>query len=353
MNIEEIRQSLFSLLKEKVNTSNRNVLVFGTGRLSAEIFEYGDIDVNAFVDNNTDKQGKEFFGRKIISFNEISGYNNPIILIAVADIDAYREIKSLLDENNYESYHIEEYLFRENGDKIMEVFDSLNDDKSKEIYANVICARMFLKDLDLKLVSSNQYFDVRGFKDMRTDEVLIDCGAFVGDTIEEYLKVKYGCFKKIYAFEPVQKLYDAAKHRIERLKKEWALSDDQIILINAGTGEKTSKLRFECEKPAAGRFLEENNANSDDVIDVYSLDDYFSDKEATFIKADIEGFEEKMLNGAEKIIKRDKPRIAVCIYHSYHDMYQIPMLIKEMDPTYKLSVRHHADTFCETVLYAY
>ncbi|MBQ6342965.1 MAG: FkbM family methyltransferase [Anaerolineaceae bacterium] len=78
----------------------------------------------------------------------------------------------------------------------------------------------------------------------------------------------------------------------------------------------------------------------------------FADK-VTYIKADIESFEYKMLKGAEKTIKNNKPRLAICIYHNAVDMYSILLLIHRINPDYRFSVRHHSFTLSETVLYAY
>ncbi len=56
--------------------------------------------------------------------------------------------------------------------------------------------------------------------------------------------------------------------------------------------------------------------------------------------------------GAHDTILRDKPKLAVSIYHKYEDMVQIPLYIKSLVPDYKLYVRHYSNNACETVLYA-
>lgn len=50
-----------------------------------------------------------------------------------------------------------------------------------------------------------------------------------------------------------------------------------------------------------------------------SLDTVFRDKRIDFIKMDIEGAEEKALRGAEGLIKRCVPKMAVCTYHNAED----------------------------------
>jgi len=86
---------------------------------------------------------------------------------------------------------------------------------------------------------------------------------------------------------------------------------------------------------------------------VYAIDDFFKEQQVSFLKADIESFELDMLRGAESVIKRDKPLLAICIYHNASDMFTIPLYIKELCSDYKFKIRQHAYDFAETVLYAY
>jgi hypothetical protein len=86
---------------------------------------------------------------------------------------------------------------------------------------------------------------------------------------------------------------------------------------------------------------------------VYALDDYFKQKKIDFLKADIESYEMNMLYGAESIIKRDNPLLAVSIYHNASDMFNIPLLVKQLCKEYKLKIRHHTFEWYDTVLYAY
>lgn len=74
--------------------------------------------------------------------------------------------------------------------------------------------------------------------------------------------------------------------------------------------------------------------------------------DATFIKMDIEGAEMDALYGAKETIIRNKPKLAICIYHKPEHLFEIPLLIHTWVPEYKLYIRHHSDRECESVVYA-
>ena len=72
----------------------------------------------------------------------------------------------------------------------------------------------------------------------------------------------------------------------------------------------------------------------------------------TFIKLDVEGAERKALQGARKTIKRDRPRLAVSVYHKAEDIIELPAYILSLHEDYRLYLRHYQMSPCETIVYA-
>lgn len=252
------------------------------------------------------------------------------------------------------------YYYCLHAQEIMEVFDLLHDDFSKATYAHMVLLRMALVEPDFKYVQEDEYFCLPEFLNIDLDEVFVDCGAYVGDTIEAYLDRKMGLFKKIYAFEPMQSQYKALSVRVDRLKKEWGLPNAKFELLNAGIGDrnyqvdkKLEDIQIEKNVDLSAMTLSFGTEVEQGGIPVFSIDEFFGDQNVSLIKADIEGFELKMISGAEHVIKRDKPKLAVCIYHLPIDMFCIPLRIKKLCPDYALAIRQHGLGVTETVMYAY
>lgn len=60
-----------------------------------------------------------------------------------------------------------------------------------------------------------------------------------------------------------------------------------------------------------------------------------------------------MLLGAKQTIQKYKSLLAVSIYHNAMDMFQVPLLVLDIVPEYRLSLRHNTVTCDDTILYAY
>jgi len=67
---------------------------------------------------------------------------------------------------------------------------------------------------------------------------------------------------------------------------------------------------------------------------------------------DIEGAEFDALRGARKVIERDRPLLAICVYHTQDDIWRIPLLIHEMVPGHHLFLRAYEGDGFQTVVYA-
>lgn len=124
---------------------------------------------------------------------------------------------------------------------------------------------------------------------------------------------------------------------------------ENMIHIPIGAWDRADILSFSLENEC-GEITDEEYGNR---IRVDRIDNIFHhDEKITFLKMDIEGAELSALYGVEETIKRDKPVLAICVYHKREDLIVIPQYIKRLVPEYKLYLRAHFPYASELVLYA-
>jgi hypothetical protein len=66
---------------------------------------------------------------------------------------------------------------------------------------------------------------------------------------------------------------------------------------------------------------------------------------------DIEGSELEAIKGSAELIRRDKPKLAISVYHKPYDYLEIPEIICSIVPEYKFYMRQYTPLSEETVLY--
>lgn len=221
----------------------------------------------------------------------------------------------------------------------------LADEKSKQIYERMIDFRKTMKYGYHPGMELPQYF-VKDIISYGKDEVFIDCGGYDGKTSVDFIHEVENKFKKIVIFEP--------DFNCESMIKKNLPNDERIVLIKKGVWNENTELEFVASGDSASHVVENNNNErvNKEFISVVAIDECDECKDATFIKMDLEGAEMKALEGARETIIRNRPKLAICIYHSDEDMLNIIRYIHDLVPEYKLYVRHHSRAAIETVLYA-
>ncbi len=228
--------------------------------------------------------------------------------------------------------------FAKNRSEYLYMYNLLEDDKSREIFTKVINFKIsfdfefmdgFVNDHD------GQYFDKEIVPTCR-DIVFVDGGGYVGDTASRVID-NYPDFKKIYLIEPIAENLRIAKRDLAEY--------ENIEYLHVGLSNKKTTLYFNEEKSFSSIY-----GNGTQSVEVDKLDNLIDEK-VDFIKLDIEGAEQDAIDGMSKIIKRDKPILAICIYHKAEDWYKIPQKVLAINSEYKIYLRHYMEGIFESVLY--
>lgn len=335
----------------------RGILLYGAGSIGAGALDYftrQGIQVLGFLDDTPGREGTSYGGIEIVPFDAERHRHSPIV-ISIKDwqLPARRLFAAGVPFEAF-SHHV----FRTNLTRLTTVAQEiLADDRSRLVLLQILKANLFADYSFYRPVyEPNQYWAIPEFQYLPPDPAgaMVDAGAYVGDTVEEFVWKTRGVFHRIHAFEPNPRLLSALRTRARRLEQEWALPADALVCNQSGLGEAESELPFFDLGVGnmGGSFL---FAHGEQVAAtrVQTLDHYLAGAAVTFLKADIEGYEMPMLRGARLSITRSMPRITLSLYHRITDLYEIPLFLKSLVPTYKMAVRHHSLSQDESVLYCW
>lgn len=271
------------------------------------------------------------------NYNAITDYYNKAKLWGTIDLD--KEDYTLIDNNAK--------ALVEHRSDIEWLYSRLCDYKSKRILVNVLCYWLMI---DIKRISQledkvfPQYFDL-DLISCDKNEVLVDIGAYIGDTVLSYANT-FGedAFKRIYCYEIVPANIEYLKKNIELDKLE------NVVIRDKGVSNKKGSLFLNGNEVSS---ITQLSDEGDYEVETVTIDDDI-DEDITFIKMDIEGAEEEALLGCLKKIKANHPKLALSIYHNNQHLWKLARIIDDVDHTYKFYLRYYGGPMLPTeyILYA-
>lgn len=324
-----------------------NLIVYGTGKCSeecTEILNKYNISIMAYVDSDITKQGKKFCYRNIIKLDEINNYTYDYILIASS---YFQEISNSLLENKV--CHTK---------KIMNYLE-LNKMFTLEYYKN----NANEVENDKELIAALNYLE--------KNPINIFCDGFVekytADDIQVFLdeekKLRYVIqenkkiyFKRSMSENEILSYYnELLKEQDEKsphryLTEQFNIKKDSVIIdVGVAEGNFTISVIDRIKKAylfeVDEEWIEALNATFEpykdkvEIIPTYisnqnsginrTLDSFNFLEKIDLVKFDIEGEEEKALEGASILLEQKELKLLVCTYHKYNDALIIGNVLKE------------------------
>lgn len=258
----------------------------------------------AVVDNDAQKWGGRFDGLPIIGPTELPLSEQPLVFVAVRA--AHGEVCRQLYEMG------------------------LSD-------ADVIDVSVTWND-----ISNHQYFGLDCLVHS-PKEVFADVGALDGRTAASFLRWSGGQFEHVYCFEPMPKNIETLTQRFADLHEQ-----GKFDVIGKAVGDAMGEQSFSVGSTMVNSMGEGAQA----TFPVTTLDQELAGKGVTFLTMDIEGAEMAALRGAERLIREERPKLAISVYHKPEDIFEIPALLLRHHADYKFYLRHYYLWWQDTVLYA-
>ena len=144
----------------------------------------------------------------------------------------------------------------------------------------------------------------------------------------------------MYAFEPTPELGNIIERQSE-------LNNGVIHLVPYAVSNVCDKTNFYITNVTqCNSLIEHGSILGEDAgviaVDQITIDEFVKRNNISrvdFIKADIEGAERLMLEGAQETLKNFAPKLALCTYHLPDDKEVMTELILKANPAYKIEYK--------------
>lgn len=364
-----------SYVQSELSAYEGKIILYGAGSAGIAFYHYlkdAGIKIECFSDGDVEKHGQMCEGIRIIApaqIVEIYGEDALVIVTINTDGNTYcKEFKPELLKGGHRGVHKslralgckntidytyfrrcyqlfvaerynlpackDVYLMAKHWEDIRKVYSLLEDNNSKEIFLKILEFYMLDDGVNIPIIpEKDMYFEYDLFE-RRIDEVFIDCGAYTGSSLRDFLRINGDEFKKCVCIEPDRNNFVQLANYVNELEES---KRNRIEIINAGAYSTNASTHF-YELRGPGTFVAQHGPNEMQTV---KIDSILQGNKATYIKMNIEGSEIPALNGAKNTICTYKPRLAIMGYHKTHDLWEIPLLMKEFRSDYKLYLKSY------------
>lgn len=326
---------------EHLQKSEIPIFMYGMGDGALKIMsvmQEHKIPLSGFFASDEYVRGHFFEQHKVHSLAEIEGILDAFVIVLAFAANYPALIEKI---NNLSHRHplfapdvpvAGEGLFtykycEENAEKIEQVYSLLADEKSRQVFADILNFKISGKISYLDTAATPRAEVFENLLHLGKNEVYVDLGAYNGDTVEEFLQQTHKQYSEILALEPDRRNF---KKLLKAVDKK-----PNIRALNAAAWEEDTVLRF-ADKAGRQSALSEKGTE----VRAARVDSLLAGKPCSLLKMDVEGAEKSAILGAADTIRKFSPKLMISLYHRNEDLFELPLLIHSLNPSYKLYIRH-------------
>ena len=357
-------------LWEYLKTAGQPVVLYGTGdgadKVLARLAETG-VPVSGIFASDEFVRGQQFHGFTVRTYSELLALREKVIvLIAFASElpDVLERFYKLASVHETYAPHVPVFSGEETVTaawikkyerELQTVYERLADAVSRETFASVLNYKLSGKLSYLQACTTNRTEDLRTIFSFGREETYLDLGAYNGDTVQEFLQLTRGLYKKIVALEPDKKNFKKLTDFVRQNELK------HITCLQAGVWNDCGSLELNGKGGRQSTFWEADRSGfatqplsqtcsmkkkiKKQQVTVVSVDAVLGNDHADYMKFDVEGVEKEALEGAAGHLVPDGngtlPKLLVAAYHHDEDLFALPMLLWKLQPEYKIYLRKH------------
>ena len=331
---------VWNLLKKET----RPIVIYGMGNGADKLLsrlESNGIPYADFFASDGFVRGHSFHGKRVLSFSEVrEKYSEFVILLSFAS--TRREVLDLLysmseeypflmpdlpvaGEQTFDSAFYESHICQ-----FESVLNIWADEESAKLYRSVLAYKLsgdiaYLREEHQE--KCEQYalfscFDIR---------CALDVGAYRGDTLMEMADF-FPSLQAAIAIEPDRKTFG----KLENFAKTLPFS---VQTICAAAWSQEGDTLFHQSGNRNSSLVGASYEHADEKVSLITIDSLQTERPIDYIKYDVEGAEREALLGSLEVIKRDRPIIALSLYHRSEDLFDLPLLLNEHCTDYSFYLR--------------
>lgn len=332
-------------LWQYIKSAGKPVILYGMGDGADKVIKVLDkigVSVSDVFASDEYVRGHYFRDHLVLKYSDIlSKYTDGIVLLCFAakTEELFERFADI--ENNFEFYAPDTPVtgdglfdidyFKSHMDDFEFVFNLLADDRSREVFADVIRYKLSGKIKYLYSADSDKREAYTDILKQNGSENFMDLGAYTGDTVAEFTAFSNGKYNGIIAVEPDLRSYKKLVLYTENMQGtvtvNSGISDKDEIKLFSNKGGRMSAIGDIKGIPTQFRSV-------DSICEEYGF-------VPTFIKMDLEGGERDALSGAANTLEKHRPKLQISAYHKTDDLITLPKLLLEINKNYKLYLRKH------------
>lgn len=370
--LEQVRERAATAYDRAVGEPARPIVILGAGNLGRKLLaglrEEG-VQPLAFSDNSASLWGREIDGLPVLSPADAARLHGESATFVLA-IWRGEALESMADRvASYQrigcrqvvhfgllfwkypqrflphfSLDLPQHVLTES-EQIRAAFALLADDASRSAFVRHVHWRLHLDFDYLPHPASGAIYLREELFSLAADEVFVDCGAYDGDTLQQFVQYSDGQFAHAYCLEADPLNAERLRERAAALPAELA---GRVSVLPVAVGEQSGTLRMH----ATGSVSSVVCADGDVEVACVTLDEALAGKKVTLLKMDIEGHEPAALRGAAACIREQRPVMAICVYHLQDHLWTLPLLMQSLATDYRFYLRAHVHDGWDLVCYA-
>lgn len=339
--IKELIKNETSVWK-RLKSCQKPVVLYGMGDGADKVlsaFEKYGISASAVIASDDFVRGQSFHGFTVKKLSDVENeFDDFVIALCFASQipNVMEHILNIAEKHEtlvpsvpvFGSKLFDDDFISEYENEIETAYALLADEQSRRVYKNIL---LFYHTGRIELLNEITTDKSEAFNEilkLNGEESYVDLGAYNGDTIDEFLHYTGGKHGRIIAFEPNKKNFDKLSEHCRGMAN--------VSLWQLGSYSRNTELVFNNK---AGR----NSAISDKGVPtkVATVDTILCGMAAGYIKADVEGADLETLIGMKKTMQQFKPKLNFSAYHRFEDIFRLALYINNVNPEYKIYLRHH------------